>query len=366
MAKPFVSVLIDTYNHEKFIEQAITSVLEQDFPASDFEILVVDDGSTDRTPELVEKFAPRVVYLPKQNGGQASAFNFGIPQCRGEVVAFLDGDDWWKPNKLTVVCEAMAANPDVGIVGNGIVIVQPDGREEVETLLHGNLFRADTPSGAKLFRVRGSFLGTSRMTIRKNALAEIGRIPETILFEADEYLFTLAAVLHDVLILPDVLTHYRLHGANLYQISSADSERTRRKQKVLATLADSLADRLGALRVNPTVSRIIVNNVRADADFLRLSMDGGLPWETVRAEWSRYQRVFDHASFAHRLFKFITLLPALLLPPRIYFRLKHRVIESSGYQQKRRRWLPNPSVDHVARVSQHSESPPKTTVNSGS
>ena len=72
MAKPFVSVLIDTYNHEKFIEQAIASVLEQNFPAPDCEILVVDDGSSDRTPELIKKFAPRVTYLPKQNGGQAS------------------------------------------------------------------------------------------------------------------------------------------------------------------------------------------------------------------------------------------------------------------------------------------------------
>src|SRR5437016_2780171 len=83
--------------YEKAIKQAITSVLEQKFAASDYEILVVDDGSTDRTPELVKQFAPRVTYLPKENGGQASAFNFGIPKCRGEIVVFLDGDDWWEP-----------------------------------------------------------------------------------------------------------------------------------------------------------------------------------------------------------------------------------------------------------------------------
>src|SRR5580693_625738 len=84
MAKPFVSDLIDTYNHERFIEDAIVSVLEQDLPASDREILVVDDGSTDRTQEIVKKFEPRVRLLRKANGGQASAFNAGIPECEGE------------------------------------------------------------------------------------------------------------------------------------------------------------------------------------------------------------------------------------------------------------------------------------------
>ncbi len=78
MAKIFASVLIDTYNHERFIEQAIVSVLEQDFPAADREIIVVDDGSTDRTAEIVRKFEPHVRLLRKENGGQASAFNAGF------------------------------------------------------------------------------------------------------------------------------------------------------------------------------------------------------------------------------------------------------------------------------------------------
>ena len=95
MAKIFASVLIDTYNHERFIEKAIVSVLEQDFPATEREIIVVDDGSTDGTAEIVRKFEPHLRLLHKENGGQASAFNAGIPECQGEIVAFLDGDDWW-------------------------------------------------------------------------------------------------------------------------------------------------------------------------------------------------------------------------------------------------------------------------------
>src|SRR5260370_33714325 len=115
----FVSVLIDTYNHERFIEQAIVSVLEQDFPDAEREIIVVDEGSTDGTSEIVKKFEPRVRLLRKMNGGQASAFNAGIPECKGEIVSFLDGDDWWAPGKLQAVAAALCREPSIWPVGNG-------------------------------------------------------------------------------------------------------------------------------------------------------------------------------------------------------------------------------------------------------
>jgi glycosyltransferase involved in cell wall biosynthesis len=144
MANPKITVLIDTYNHERFIEEAIGSVLEQDFPAAEMEILVVDDGSTDRTPEIARKFEPRVRLARKQKGKQASAFNAGIPEARGGIVAFLDGDDWWAREKLKRVVEALDADPAVGIVGHGIVMVERDGREQTETLGEGFRFQANT------------------------------------------------------------------------------------------------------------------------------------------------------------------------------------------------------------------------------
>jgi len=117
MSRPFISVLIDTYNHERFIEQAIRSALEQDFPVADREILIVDDGSTDKTPEILRQFEPGIRILQKTNGGQASAFNRGIPECRGEIIAFLDGDDWWAANKLSCIVAAFAAKSRSGYGG---------------------------------------------------------------------------------------------------------------------------------------------------------------------------------------------------------------------------------------------------------
>src|SRR5271165_2805562 len=137
MTTPFVSILIDTYNHERFIEEAVQSVLSQDFPAGEREIVVVDDGSTDRTPEILSKFASQIRVLRKPNGGQASAFNHGIPQCRGELIAFLDADDWWAPDKLSQVVKAMAVEPEVGFVGHSIVSVFQDGTRRNEILRDG-------------------------------------------------------------------------------------------------------------------------------------------------------------------------------------------------------------------------------------
>ena len=141
MTRPFVSVLIDTYNHERFIEQAIVSVFEQDFPAADREIIVVDDGSTDGTPDIVRKFGPRVRLFRKPNGGQASAFNAGIPECHGEIVSFLDGDDWWAPGKLRRVSNLFAADPPLGFVGHSIVESYGTGAERLIALHSEQRFR---------------------------------------------------------------------------------------------------------------------------------------------------------------------------------------------------------------------------------
>ena len=86
MANLAVTVLIDTYNHEHFIDEAIVSAVEQDFPRAETDILVVDDGSTDRTPVIVRKFQARVRLIQKTNGGQASAFSAGIPEAGGRLL----------------------------------------------------------------------------------------------------------------------------------------------------------------------------------------------------------------------------------------------------------------------------------------
>jgi glycosyltransferase involved in cell wall biosynthesis len=348
--KPAVTVLIDTYNHERFIEEAIVSVLEQDFPAAETEILVVDDGSTDRTPEIVGKFEPRVRLLRKVNGGQGSAFNAGIPEARGEIISFLDGDDWWLPTKLNRVMETMAADSHLGIVGNGIVMVHPDGSTQSEVLLDNFQFQANTVGGAKLFRLRKSFLGTSRMTIRRDLLRRIGPVPEILRVEADEYLFTLAAVLMKAEIIPDAVTHYRFHDANGFQISVRDPVRLRKKYVVLDNLAKFLATELNRHGIDPLCTNLISEIIQAEADQIRLSLGEGTSTETFRTEWKIYDVLCPSATIPHRIFKMLSLLPALVLPPKNFYEMRQRLVASSFYRGARAQVLPNPARPHVENV----------------
>jgi glycosyltransferase involved in cell wall biosynthesis len=347
MTTPLVSVLIDTYNHERFIEEAVQSVLSQDFPASEREILVVDDGSTDRTPEILARFAPHIRLLRKPNGGQASAFNHGIPECRGELIAFLDADDWWAPDKLTRVTNAMAAEPEVGFIGHGIINVFPDGTQKTETLRDGFCFQANQLSGALLFRRRGAFMGTSRMTVRRALLRHIGPIPAEIRIQADEYIYTLASVLAPLRILPEALTYYRMHADNAFQISNADPVKLRRKQQSIASLAKSLSRWLTEFGLDEQVRRALLAYAEGSAEQLRLATEGGWSWETVGTEWKVYRVTYPDAPLSHLVFKLLTLPGALLMTPRSFYRTQRRLAQNVFYQRVRARWLPFPEMQHI-------------------
>lgn len=111
---PRVSVIIPVYNGAPFLAEAIASVRAQNYPS--LEILVVDDGSTDETAEVAASFGSQVRYFFQENRGPAAARNRGIKEASGDVMAFLDADDLWTPNRLEPLLTVLQIHPEVDIV----------------------------------------------------------------------------------------------------------------------------------------------------------------------------------------------------------------------------------------------------------
>ena len=108
-----VSVIIPTCNRAQWLPEVIDSVLKQTF--HDFELIVVDDGSTDETSLVLREYSESIRVIHQENRGVSAARNRGIHESKGEIIAFLDSDDLWNPRKLEIQVEYMKANPDVMI-----------------------------------------------------------------------------------------------------------------------------------------------------------------------------------------------------------------------------------------------------------
>ncbi len=114
---PRVSVIIPVYQGDRFLAEAVESVLNQTY--TNCEIIVVDDGSTDNIHEVLEPYFEKIRYVYQQNQGVAAARNYGIKIAKGELIAFLDQDDFWLPDKLALQVACFDAQPELGIVHCG-------------------------------------------------------------------------------------------------------------------------------------------------------------------------------------------------------------------------------------------------------
>jgi glycosyltransferase involved in cell wall biosynthesis len=214
MSAPQITVLITTYNYGQFIQEAIDSVLAQDFPSDKVDILVVDDGSTDDTSERVKKYGSRIEYLYKPNGGQASALNVGIANARGEIIALLDADDIFLPGKLARVAEAFEQDPALGMVYHRLWEwhTQTDERREWTHFYAVSGDIQKVPDQFLLYITQP----TSCISFRRSSLNRLLPIPESIHMLADCYLVALIPFLSPILAIPEFLGIYRIHGTNCY------------------------------------------------------------------------------------------------------------------------------------------------------
>lgn len=228
-ASPLVTALINTYNYARYLPFAINSVLAQTY--RNIEIIVVDDGSTDHTPEVLALYGDRIRVIRTQNGGQGHAFNVGIPAAHGELIMMLDADDVWLPEKVETMVKLAARNPEAGMLYHRFLNVDNSGNQLDEpapgTLVNGDHSAAYKNSG-------GSYWApvTSVLAFRAEHARRLVPIPSLAVREgADNVLTDCSILLAKVCSVPDVLTHRRLHGKNLYAGGRETHVRSRRTRE---------------------------------------------------------------------------------------------------------------------------------------
>ena len=202
---PTVSVIIHTYNNEKFIGETIESVLNQTY--KDYEIIVVDDGSVDGTRDALLPYMHGIRYHYKENGGIASAKNAGIKLSQTEYVAFLDHDDLWVSDKLKLQMECFSENPQVGLVDAKYTSFK-DGKElrtKPEKGYSGWIFKE---------LLAKSFIQTSTVVVKKECLDAVGLYDESFSL-GDEYdMFLRISKKFQCGFIDKGLTRYRVHDTN--------------------------------------------------------------------------------------------------------------------------------------------------------
>lgn len=204
MIDPFtISVIVPCYNGERFLAEAIDSILGQTRPPE--EILIVDDGSTDATAQIARGYEPRVTLIQQDNAGPASARNDGIFRATGSLLAFLDQDDLWLPHKLERQCECLAADPELDICYSHVQRLWSEELEDEAQRVR------DQPRGDIV-----PAYATISMLARRRAFDRVGELSHDLKFgDAIDWALRARDLGLNMLMLDDVLVRHREHHHNL-------------------------------------------------------------------------------------------------------------------------------------------------------
>jgi glycosyltransferase involved in cell wall biosynthesis len=219
---PLVSILINNYNYGCFLRDAIDSALNQTYPY--VEVIVVDDGSTDNSAEIIASYGNEIVPVLKKNGGQASAFNAGFAASKGEWIHLLDSDDIFHANKLKRVSEIAATYPSAGLIAHNLDYCTEDGAplnfaSSTPPIRQCRLL--DDRQPARHGKLNAPLPATSGLSIRRDVLEGVLPMPGQIR-APDAYLRIVASSLAPVLLLPEALAEQRIHGQNFYTLANED------------------------------------------------------------------------------------------------------------------------------------------------
>jgi len=247
---PIVTVLIPVYNCQKYLREAIDSILNQTF--EDFELLIIDDGSRDASYKIIKSYDdPRIRTIQnKKNHGLVITRNKGVASARGKYIAFLDCDDIAHPERLTEQVSFLEQNPEFGMVGSWIEMIDENSRLTGEVMLY-----TASPEEIPRILLFSNYFAQSAVLIRKNTLPSV---PYRSYSVAEDYdLWVRIAQKTKVWNLQKILVKYRVHQ------SSATFTHA---NKMSGYVRDIVRDQLLAIGLDPTKEELDIHAKIAQGD----------------------------------------------------------------------------------------------------
>jgi glycosyltransferase involved in cell wall biosynthesis len=215
-AAALVSIVMPVHNGAQYLREAIESALTQDY--APLEVVVVDDGSTDETPALLDGFGARIVRIRQPNSGAAVARNTAIAACRGEFIAFLDADDLWLPHKLRTQMEYLQQHPEVDLVSSHWTVqVAEQPVAGIGHSVQSATSMRDTPEpSAWIYNelLMDCIVHTTTVVMRRRLVERIGLFDVTLRRGQDYDYWLRASRVTPIHRLPQALSVYRLHESN--------------------------------------------------------------------------------------------------------------------------------------------------------
>jgi glycosyltransferase involved in cell wall biosynthesis len=204
---PLVSVVIPSYNHAQYLRECIDSVLNQSYTR--IEVIVVDDGSTDESLDLLRSYGDRIRLLQQCGGRQARARNMALAAATGELVAFLDSDDRYIPERIDAAVAAFLQHPETDVVWGDFRLIDGRGKALRDVRWKPRL------TDFRLELISGNPICNAVATVRRSAIEAIGGFDERTPRACDGAAwYQIAALGGKFLHLDQVLLEYRIHGAN--------------------------------------------------------------------------------------------------------------------------------------------------------
>ncbi|HEY8911410.1 MAG TPA: glycosyltransferase [Desulfosporosinus sp.] len=211
MLPPKVSVVIPTYNHARYLPYALDSVINQSYP--NIEVLVIDDGSTDETAEIVKPYSSIINYIYKKNGGTPSALNLGLSTATGKYICWLSADDMLIGGKVSKQVGLMESDLSLGFSYTSFMVIDANGKKQYDV---NSFYFPDKQDMVKML-MDNCFINGSSVMMRSSALKEIGYFDES-LPQAHDYDLWFRFLRHySCGFLPEHLLAYRWHGKNMSQ-----------------------------------------------------------------------------------------------------------------------------------------------------